>query len=105
MATIEGAKVLGVEKYLGSLEVGKRADFVILDGDSPVLANIHDPFQSVVYCAGKSEVNEVWVDGKNIFKDGKVTNVSTDEVVKNSKSQAVKLVEAAGLNNLSTLKN
>ena len=105
MATIEGAKVLGVEKYLGSLEVGKRADFVILDGDSPVLANIHDPFQAVVYCAGKTEVKEVWVDGENIFKDGKVTNVSTYEVVKHSKSQAVKLVEAAGLSNLSTLKN
>ena len=103
MATIEGAKVLGVEKDLGSLEEGKRADFVILDGDSPVLANIHDPFQAVVYCAGKSEVKEVWVDGEIILKDGKVTNVSTDEVVKHSKSQAIKLVEAAGLSNLSSL--
>ena len=103
MATIEGAKVLGVEKELGSLEIGKKADFVVLDGDSPVLANIHDPFQAVVYCAGKSEVKEVWVDGEMILKDGEVVNISKDEVVKQSKKQALKLVDAAGLSNLSYL--
>ena len=103
MATIEGAKVLGVEKELGSLEIGKKADFVVLDGDSPVLANIHDPFQAVVYCAGKSEVKEVWVDGEMILKDGEVLNISKDEVVKQSKKQALKLVDAAGLSNLSYL--
>lgn len=105
MATIEGAKVLGVESFLGSIELRKRADFVILDGDSPALANIHDPFQAVVYCAGKTEVKEVWVEGENIFKDGVITNVSKDEVVKNSKFQAVKLVKAAGLSKLSNLIN
>ena len=103
MATIEGAKVLGVEKELGSLEIGKKADFVVLDGDSPVLANIHDPFQAVVYCAGKSEVKEVWVDGEMILKDGEVVNISKGEVVKQSKKQALKLVDAAGLSNLSYL--
>ena len=103
MATIEGAKVLGVEKELGSLEIGKKADFVVLDGDSPVLANIHDPFQAVVYCAGKSEVKEVWVDGEMILKDGEVVNISKGEVVKQSKKQALKLVEAAGLSKLSYL--
>jgi len=103
MATIEGAKVLGVEKELGSLEIGKKADFVVLDGDSPVLANIHDPFQSVVYCAGKSEVKEVWVDGEIILKDGEIVNISKGEVVKQSKKQASKLVDAAGLSKLSYL--
>ncbi len=103
MATIEGAKVLGVEKNLGSLEVGKKADFVILDGNSPVLANIHDPFQAVVYCAGKTEVKEVWVEGENIFKEGKIANISKKEVIKNSKIQAAKLVQTAGLSNLSSL--
>jgi cytosine/adenosine deaminase-related metal-dependent hydrolase len=105
MATIEGAKVLGVESFLGSIELRKRADFVILDGDSPALANIHDPFQAIVYCAGKTEVKEVWVEGEKIFKDGVITNVSKDEVVKNSKFQAVKLVKAAGLSKLSNLIN
>ena len=103
MATIEGAKVLGVEKELGSLEIGKKADFVVLDGDSPVLANIHDPFQAVVYCAGKSEVKEVWVNGEIILKDGEVVNISKGEGVKQSKKHALKLVEAAGLSKLSYL--
>ena len=45
------------------------------------------------------------MEGENIFKDGVITNVSKDEVVKNSKFQAVKLVKAAGLSKLSNLIN
>ena len=103
MATIEGAKALGVNKELGSLEVGKKADFVVLNGNSPVLANIHDPFQAIVYCAGKREVREVWVEGEIVLKDGDVLNVSSDEVVERSRELALKIVESAGLSKLSSL--
>ncbi len=49
MATIGGARALGLDGEIGSLEVGKRADVVLLDGNTPELAVQHDPFQQIVY--------------------------------------------------------
>lgn len=63
MATIGGARALGLEKEIGSLEPGKRADVVLLDGNGPELAVLHDPFQQIVYGATPRSVSEVWVDG------------------------------------------
>ena len=103
MATIEGARALCVDKEIGSLEMGKKADFVVLNGNSPVLANVHDPFQALVYCAGTREVKEVWISGEIVLKDGEVINVSTEEVVERSRPLAIKLVKSAGLSNLSSL--
>ena len=48
---------------IGSLEPGKRADVVLLDGNGPELAVLHDPFQQIVYGATPRSVSEVWVDG------------------------------------------
>ncbi|MBV31194.1 MAG: hypothetical protein CMP46_01595 [Rickettsiales bacterium] len=103
MATIEGARALCVDKEIGSLEMGKKADFVVLNGNSPVLANVHDPFQALVYCAGTREVKEVWISGEIVLKDGEVINVSSEEVVERSRPLAIKLVKSAGLSNLSSL--
>ena len=64
MATIGGAKALGLEDRIGSLEAGKRADVLLLDGNGPELAVLHDPFQQIVYGATPRSVSEVWVDGK-----------------------------------------
>ncbi|MFA9400314.1 MAG: amidohydrolase family protein, partial [Acidobacteriota bacterium] len=64
MATIGGAKALGLEKSIGSLEPGKRADVLLMDGNGPELAILHDPFQQVVYGATPRSVSDVWVDGE-----------------------------------------
>ena len=64
MATIGGAKALGLEDRIGSLEPGKRADVQLLDGNGPELAVLHDPFQQIVYGATPRSVSEVWVDGE-----------------------------------------
>ena len=64
MATIGGAKALGLEDQVGSLEAGKRADVVLLDGNGPEMAVLHDPFQQLVYGATPRSVSEVWVDGR-----------------------------------------
>ncbi len=64
MATIGGAKALGLEAEIGSLEAGKRADVLLLDGNGPELAVLHDPFQQIVYGATPRSVSEVWVDGQ-----------------------------------------
>jgi cytosine/adenosine deaminase-related metal-dependent hydrolase len=63
MATIGGAEALGMDGRIGSLEVGKRADIQLLDGNGPELAVLHDPFQQVVYGATPRSVSDVWVDG------------------------------------------
>lgn len=63
MATIGGARAIGLEDRVGSLEPGKRADVVLLDGNGPELAVLHDPFQQLVYGATPRSVSEVWVDG------------------------------------------
>ncbi|KAA0274057.1 MAG: amidohydrolase [Acidobacteria bacterium] len=75
MATIDGARALGIDAEVGSLEPGKRADVVLLDGNTPELATIHDPWQQVVYCATARCVSDVWVDGVRRVEGGEVPGV------------------------------
>ncbi|MFI2315563.1 amidohydrolase [Streptomyces sp. CB00072] len=103
MATIGGARALNMGAEVGSLEPGKAADVVVFDGESPALANVHDPVQSVVYCAGPREVKEVWVDGRPVVVGGEVTSVRTADAVARSREAAVSLVRRAGLADLSLL--
>ncbi|WP_067821475.1 amidohydrolase family protein [Actinomadura kijaniata] len=100
MATLGGARALGLGDQLGSLEPGKSADLVVFDGDSPALANVHDPFQSVVYCAGPREVRDVWVAGRRSVADGEVTGVPVPEVVERSRELSADLVRRSGLSQL-----
>ena len=103
MATIGGAKALRMEDRVGSLEVGKRADLVVFDGEGPTLANIHDPYQAIVFVAGSREIREVWVDGVASLLDGEVTQVDAREVAAVSREHARDLVTRAGLVRLSAL--
>ncbi|ARF63858.1 amidohydrolase [Streptomyces violaceoruber] len=103
MATIGGARALGMGAEVGSLEPGKAADVVVLDGDSPALANVHDPVQSVVYCAGPREVKEVWVDGRQVVAGGEAVSVRPADVVARSRDAAASLVRRSGLHDLSVL--
>lgn len=97
LATIGGACALGVDDELGSLEVGKAADLVILDGDAPALANVHDPYQAVVYCTGPTEVREVWVAGEPVVVDGSLTRVAMSEIVERSRPHAREVMVRSGL--------
>jgi cytosine/adenosine deaminase-related metal-dependent hydrolase len=103
MATVEGARALGLDAELGSLEVGKAADLVVFDGDSAALANIHDPYQAVVYCAGPREVKEVMVAGQVVMDRGAVLGIDEAETVARSRPLARRLVDRAGLHRLSGL--
>ncbi|MEO3785454.1 amidohydrolase [Actinocorallia sp. B10E7] len=103
MATIGGARALEMDDVIGSLEVGKAADVVVLDGSSPTLANIHDPYQAVVYVAGSREVKDVLVDGRPSVADGEVVTVDAAEIAERSRPMARDLVRRAGLAHLSEL--
>ncbi len=69
MATLNGARALGIEHLVGSLEVGKRADLIVLDAESPSLTPTFDPHVAVVAAAGRGDVVHVLVDGEVVVRD------------------------------------
>lgn len=68
MATIDGAKVLSMEKDIGSIEIGKKADLVIIETESVNMQPIYDYYSTIVYSANPSNVDTVIVDGKIVVK-------------------------------------
>lgn len=103
MATIDGARALALDHEIGSLEVGKKADIVRFSGLGPGLANIHDPYERLVYCASPRDVADVWVDGAQRVADGELVGADLRRLVLDSKPAAVELVTRAGLGELSVL--
>jgi 5-methylthioadenosine/S-adenosylhomocysteine deaminase len=81
MATIDSAKVLLADKMIGSLEVGKRADIIILDLNRPHLVPLYNIYSQLVYSAGGSEVDSVIVNGKLIMENRKILTVDEDELM------------------------
>lgn len=73
MATINGARALGMESQLGSLEVGKQADLISVDARRLHNTPLHDPVAALVYSANGADVTNVMVGGDLLVRDGKVT--------------------------------
>ena len=69
MATINGARALGIGGLTGSLEVGKAADFQVLDVSRPHAVPMFDPMTHAVYSAGRADVHHVFVDGEWRVRD------------------------------------
>ena len=88
MATIGGARAIGMDQQIGSLETGKRADVVLLDGNGPELAVLHDPFQQIVYGATPRSVAEVWVDGKLRVSGAKTVGVDRTALAREARESA-----------------
>jgi 5-methylthioadenosine/S-adenosylhomocysteine deaminase len=81
MASIWGAAVLGLEKQIGTLEVGKNADIITVDLYKPHLCPIYDPLSAMVYSADGSDVKDVIVNGKVLMKDRKFTTLDPIEIM------------------------
>ena len=97
MATIDGARALGLDDVTGSLEAGKDADIVLLDGRTPSLAVIHDPYQAVLYTTSGREVSDVWVQGERVLQGGRLTRVDLDAVIDEARELGERIAAAAGL--------
>ena len=91
MATIEGARALHMEKDLGSLESGKKADMVILSLDTPNAVPMYDVYSQIVYAIKASEVETVIVGGKTLLKDGKLQTVDEAAAMAKAKEYAKKV--------------
>ena len=96
MATVGGARAMGIDRDVGSLEVGKRADVVLVDA-TVELAAIHDPYQQVVYCAGPQSLSDVWVDGRRLLADRVLTTIDEDEQIAKGRHLARDIAGRAGL--------
>ncbi|MCC2098496.1 MAG: amidohydrolase [Hyphomicrobiales bacterium] len=78
MATIGGAKALGLSGRQGSLEVGKQADVVVVRADAPHMAPIYDPYSALVYSAGREDVAHVFARSRPVVRDGKLVTPVED---------------------------
>ena len=74
-ATLEGAKAIGIDHLVGSIEVGKRGDLIAIDLTALHLTPIHNLPALLVFAAGRSDVSDVWVDGERVLKNGELTRV------------------------------
>lgn len=66
LGTMGGARVLGEEQELGSIEAGKRADLVLIETESVNMFPVYNPYSAIVYSANASNVDSVWVDGRRL---------------------------------------
>lgn len=73
MATIGGAKALGLDGVTGSIEPGKEADIVLVETDSANMFPVYDPYSALVYSAGSANVKDVFVAGERLVADKKLT--------------------------------
>jgi cytosine/adenosine deaminase-related metal-dependent hydrolase len=98
LATLGGARALGLEAEIGSIEGGKRADLVVLDLNGPhAQPDEADLVSRVVYSARASDVRHVLVDGRVVVKDGVLKTASLEEVRREANAQARRLRRAVGV--------
>ncbi len=89
MATIEGAKAIGLSHITGSLEPGKQADIIVLDTEKAHLTPLFHPESHVVYCASGSDVRDVIIGGNLVFSQGEFKTVDIGKIFKEIKRIAL----------------
>ncbi|HXJ46899.1 MAG TPA: amidohydrolase [Candidatus Dormibacteraeota bacterium] len=94
MATIEGAKALHMEKEIGSLEVGKRADFILISLDEPNAVPMYDVYAQLAYALKGSDVETVVIGGRIVMRDHKLLTLNEPEILAKAREYG-KRVEAS----------
>ncbi len=97
MATREGARALGLEAEIGSVEAGKRADLILVDRDRPHLVPGDDPYSTLAYSARGSDVWATLVDGDLLVRDGQLVREDAAAIAADARAQAAQLLARAGV--------
>jgi 5-methylthioadenosine/S-adenosylhomocysteine deaminase len=97
MATRSGARTLGLEHEIGSLEVGKKADLIVVDRDRPHLAPGPDPYSTLVYAVRGHDVRTTIVDGQLLVDEFAPVRVDRREIAVEARAAALELVRRADL--------
>lgn len=85
MATSFGAKIMGLESEIGTIERGKKADIIVLDLESPHMVPLYDPVSLIVYAASGADVKDVIVNGKILLKERQFQTLDQDEIMERVK--------------------
>ena len=97
LATLGGARALGLEAEIGSIEVGKRADLIVLDLSGPHVQPESDLVSRLVYGARAADVRHVMVDGRLVVKEGVLKTADLREIRREANRHAARLTRAVGL--------
>jgi len=82
MATINGARALGMDANLGSLKKGKLADIAAIDLSGVGAAPLYDPVSQIVYAGHRDQVTNVWVGGRRVVADRQLANVDESALIR-----------------------
>jgi 5-methylthioadenosine/S-adenosylhomocysteine deaminase len=96
MATIGGARALRLDRLIGSLEVGKRADLVVIDLDEDSLVPLYDPVSHLAYAVEAADVRTVLVDGRVVFENGRLTTADEREIRRQVRALATEIGSLRG---------
>ncbi|MFZ3055491.1 MAG: amidohydrolase [Smithella sp.] len=94
MATIEGAKALGMERTTGSLEIGKKADIIIIGLSKPHLTPLYSEYSHLVYAASGADVDTVIINGKVVMENRRLLTINEEEVMHKVREIAVKVKQS-----------
>jgi 5-methylthioadenosine/S-adenosylhomocysteine deaminase len=94
MATIEGARALGMEREIGSLEAGKRADVIVVSMRGARQTPMYDPLSHLVYVTRGDDVQTTVVNGRVVMRNRKVLTLDESAVIGEAASWASKVTEA-----------
>ncbi len=97
MATIDGARALGWDTEIGSLEAGKQADFVLFDLDHHEWTPYGNPLQALVWSVSPASIAQTWVAGRQLYADGQVSTVDEPALRAEARSRAAEITSRAGL--------
>ncbi len=103
MVTIHAARALGLEDQIGSIEVGKKADLVLIDVQKPHLYPLWQEPLRVVYQAYPSDVDTVLVDGKMVMRNRKIPHINQEQVLMQSQEEAWKALQRLGFEGMAGL--
>lgn len=96
MATIEAAELLGWADEIGSIEAGKKADFVLFDLEHFEWVPYTDPVQALAYSASPASIAQTWVDGRALYRDGKVQTIDEKALRAEARERAAGIIKRAG---------
>lgn len=94
MATLNGARALGIDEDCGSLQLGKSADLVAFDLSGLAQQPVYDPVSQLIYACGRDCVRHVWVGGKALLEDGRLSRLDEDELRAKARAWGQRIVGA-----------